>query len=112
MNPHPDPVEEARRQHLIEGDVVVARCSVTDGGILHYPARADAAPCTPHWEHAKAGEVGICVFTEPGTSPTVRWFRTETATIVCREEVERLFGVKDVGVPAPSWMTVESIESR
>lgn len=44
----------------------------------------------PDWVHAEPGDTGVVVFTEPGYYPTVRFDRTDTATIVFPHEVEVL----------------------
>lgn len=70
------------------GDKVRAKKTVTESG--HGPG--DETKEFPHdqYIHAREGEMGEVVHVEPKTLPTVRFDRTQTATIVTKEEVEKV----------------------
>ena len=71
---------------LKQGDVVRAKVTVTESG--NPPGDETATFPQPQYIHAKPGELGDVVHTEPGFHPTVMFRRTKTATIVLPEEVE------------------------
>ncbi len=85
--------EEFMTSFLV-GDRVQAKRRILEEGGTGEPD-PEAKPCTKGWTHADKGELGSVVHVEPGYLPTVRFDRTNTATIVSEEEVEKLLMPED-----------------